>query len=39
MAVIQTLLKTEVLYFDKKDIEILIQKDIFGLGWQNAYPI
>ncbi|PKF74741.1 Crp/Fnr family transcriptional regulator [Chryseobacterium sp. PMSZPI] len=32
MAVIQTLLKTEVLYFDKKDIDALIQKDIFWLG-------
>ncbi|WP_426274275.1 Crp/Fnr family transcriptional regulator [Chryseobacterium sp. S-02] len=32
MAVIQTLLKTEVLYFDKKDIEALIQKDIFWFG-------
>ncbi len=31
MAVIQTLLKTEVLYFDKKDVETLIQKDIFWL--------
>ena len=32
MAVIQTFLKTEVLYFDKKDIETLAQKDIFWLG-------
>ncbi len=32
MAVIKTLLKTEVLYFDKKDVELLIQKDIFWLG-------
>jgi len=31
MAIIQTLLKTEVLYFDKKDIETLVQKDIFWL--------
>jgi CRP-like cAMP-binding protein len=30
--IIQALLKTEVLYFDKKDVEILIQKDIFWLG-------
>ena len=32
VALIQTLLKTEVLYFDKKDVEALIQKDIFWLG-------
>ncbi|RTZ50057.1 hypothetical protein EJ377_08320 [Chryseobacterium arthrosphaerae] len=32
MAVIKTLLKTEVLYFDKKDVELLIKKDIFWLG-------
>ncbi|MEF9477078.1 hypothetical protein OWR28_04415 [Chryseobacterium sp. 1B4] len=32
MAVIQALLKTEILYFNKKEVEILIQKDIFWLG-------
>ncbi|WP_246034273.1 Crp/Fnr family transcriptional regulator [Empedobacter tilapiae] len=32
VALIQSLLKTEVLYFDKKDVEALIQKDIFWLG-------
>ncbi|WEK68438.1 MAG: Crp/Fnr family transcriptional regulator [Candidatus Chryseobacterium colombiense] len=32
MAHIHTLLKTEVLYFDKKDIETLVRKDIFWLG-------
>lgn len=31
LAILQTLLKTDVLYFDKKDIEALIQKDIFWI--------
>lgn len=32
LAILQTLLKTDVLYFDKKDIEALIRKDIFWIG-------
>ena len=31
LAILQTLLKTDVLYFDKKDIEALIRKDIFWI--------
>ncbi|MCC5940344.1 MAG: Crp/Fnr family transcriptional regulator [Balneolaceae bacterium] len=30
---IETLLKTEVLYFDRKSMEQLIQKDVFWLGF------